>query len=238
MVGVRVRYDQIVDLGAVRLDRVHQILPHPVGRAAAVAAGVDQHRRAVGAEDERRVSLSDVEDVKRQAPGRIDGGDLFGPALANVTDDSIREPDFVEIGGPSGAVRTTTLDLIRADGTTSSACAEAGTAAIERRNAAAADLRNLYPMATSQIVGPTGRRSACRTLACRDHDTRAFEAGRRVSLYEGGAGGMDDPERWALRATYDIESSNILVGLSHEEGENFETFKKEKVQKMTVGFKY
>lgn len=52
------------------------------------------------------------------------------------------------------------------------------------------------------------------------------------------SGGMSDPSRFTLRLDYKVPDSNIVIGVSRVEGENFETFQHEELTKFTVGFKY
>lgn len=52
------------------------------------------------------------------------------------------------------------------------------------------------------------------------------------------SGDLDNPRRFVVELGYTVPKSNISISFSRTVGENFETFQKEDVNKLSVGFKY
>ncbi len=52
------------------------------------------------------------------------------------------------------------------------------------------------------------------------------------------SGPLDDPHRLSLALNYKLTSANLTFGIGYDEGSNFDTFQRERLTKVTVGFKY
>lgn len=52
------------------------------------------------------------------------------------------------------------------------------------------------------------------------------------------SGPLDDPHRLSLALNYKLTAANLTFGIGYDEGSNFDTFQRERLTKVTVGFKY
>lgn len=72
-------------------------------------------------------------------------------------------------------------------------------------------------------------------------ESEAFEPFSLIGEYRYLAivsGPLDNPHRLSLALNYKLQASNLTFGIGYDEGSNFDTFQRERLTKVTVGFKY
>ena len=52
------------------------------------------------------------------------------------------------------------------------------------------------------------------------------------------SGALADPHRLTLALAYKLADANLSFGIAYDKGSNFDTFQRERVTKITVGYKY